>query len=924
MTEEGHNKSNDATTQMTKARALEYLLCLPHEAALVDYLLDKDALVVCHTGLHQYRLAACFLHEWYTTKWRSPAKPVIMCLGIHTQEDTETFSKTWLIALLHSRVVGALVNGLVIFGADRIPRSHMSTFVCNLFTATIRPSIDVPKQRDIRQKDTIRRSSFLKAFVPTASCFLSSLEQALSVLCLDNESLILCQKNSPKIVKYINPIVNRWIKCDQIVITASPVIQLLWDALNSLQIKVTKSINPNQSDATVIEELKTKLVYSNACQFLSTLIHYRYICDKNKEQNYKWYTYPETNHIINGAVSRVTKPGPDGEYEPVFELEPRLKEIFSVIGSISSDALAAHTRVLIIFNDEFLLERFQECFASNPESHMVNQIRKLCLRAQSSTSFSPTLRTKFDALLSKLKEYPATTTFGGGEPPLWDKPIRHHHPALELRTLLTGVTTDPTAISRALIQVNPTHVILSCYDIVWLRELQYSVARQRTFGKWMSCKSVRDTTEKNDGRQDTAEKIKREIKGEEAKGEEYGSSRKRRRASSEGPPSKTAKNNLHGARLLRIGQQLAFETDHLRADGNILSDAHVRCSESVLRCFIVGSDMEAGVFRDRLSEESSTAESVENLRSSLYVHRGETETEVLKSLRTDEDRVAYMIARSAGSAGLAHLASTRRGGGGIAALMSAIKKQMLRREDLLTMSPEQIIEAVRGVVLVDVRELRASLPFELWKAGVKLRPLTMETSDYILTPKIGIERKAVNDLIKSLANGRLLSQVQRLVATFAQPTLLIELPNGRFFYGAKDQSGGKSDPMLIPRLSVLMAGFPSLKFLWSYDGGSFTPELFKILKRFQPDPTLADAKRTRQGAAGRLLKRAADSQNPAASDAIAFLPSFSTAVCDQAVTHARTLRDLANLTKSQLQTALNSRAGADAYDFFNHDFRALA
>lgn len=58
-------------------------------------------------------------------------------------------------------------------------------------------------------------------------------------------------------------------------------------------------------------------------------------------------------------------------------------------------------------------------------------------------------------------------------------------------------------------------------------------------------------------------------------------------------------------------------------------------------------------------------------------------------------------------------------------------------------------------IIVDIREFGALLPSLIDAAGIKVVPATLTVGDYILTPKICVERKALPDLEQSLANGRL-------------------------------------------------------------------------------------------------------------------------------------------------------------------------
>jgi hypothetical protein len=56
---------------------------------------------------------------------------------------------------------------------------------------------------------------------------------------------------------------------------------------------------------------------------------------------------------------------------------------------------------------------------------------------------------------------------------------------------------------------------------------------------------------------------------------------------------------------------------------------------------------------------------------------------------------------------------------------------------------------------VDIREMGAVLPSLIDYNGIKVVPATLTVGDYILSPKMCVERKALPDLEASFINGRL-------------------------------------------------------------------------------------------------------------------------------------------------------------------------
>lgn len=53
----------------------------------------------------------------------------------------------------------------------------------------------------------------------------------------------------------------------------------------------------------------------------------------------------------------------------------------------------------------------------------------------------------------------------------------------------------------------------------------------------------------------------------------------------------------------------------------------------------------------------------------------------------------------------------------------------------------------------------SGLPAVLHQRGFELHPLTLEVGDYVLSPEMCVERKAIPDLHSSLASGRCAAQV---------------------------------------------------------------------------------------------------------------------------------------------------------------------
>jgi ERCC4-related helicase len=78
-------------------------------------------------------------------------------------------------------------------------------------------------------------------------------------------------------------------------------------------------------------------------------------------------------------------------------------------------------------------------------------------------------------------------------------------------------------------------------------------------------------------------------------------------------------------------------------------------------------------------------------------------------------------------------------------------------------------------VFVDQREIRSHVARSLEKLGMDIVLKTMEVGDYVVSDRVGIERKTVEDFLSTLMDGRdLFGQISDLARTFDRPLLIIE------------------------------------------------------------------------------------------------------------------------------------------------------
>jgi Fanconi anemia group M protein len=77
-------------------------------------------------------------------------------------------------------------------------------------------------------------------------------------------------------------------------------------------------------------------------------------------------------------------------------------------------------------------------------------------------------------------------------------------------------------------------------------------------------------------------------------------------------------------------------------------------------------------------------------------------------------------------------------------------------------------------IIVDHREYRSNVVRNLTVKGTSVEPQQLDVGDYILSSRIGVERKKVEDFLESLMGGKLFKQIARLRDTYSRPIMIIE------------------------------------------------------------------------------------------------------------------------------------------------------
>jgi Fanconi anemia group M protein len=83
----------------------------------------------------------------------------------------------------------------------------------------------------------------------------------------------------------------------------------------------------------------------------------------------------------------------------------------------------------------------------------------------------------------------------------------------------------------------------------------------------------------------------------------------------------------------------------------------------------------------------------------------------------------------------------------------------------------------RPKIIVDHREVPSGIIDELKLLDVEVEACQLKVGDFILSDRVGVERKSVEDFLQSIIDKRLMEQAKTLRETFERPVLILEGDN---------------------------------------------------------------------------------------------------------------------------------------------------
>lgn len=149
----------------------------------------------------------------------------------------------------------------------------------------------------------------------------------------------------------------------------------------------------------------------------------------------------------------------------------------------------------------------------------------------------------------------------------------------------------------------------------------------------------------------------------------------------------------------------------------------------------------------------------------------------------------------------------------------------------VTDEPESDSSHATASIIVDQRELDATIGRELSRTdGIAVELETLDVGDYVLSDRVAVERKTVDDFLDSLLGDRdLFDQVARLSSAYERPIVVIE---GDRLYEARNLN-----PAAIRGALASLIGDFGVSLLRTRDANETRELLVAIAKREQRDGT---------------------------------------------------------------------------------------
>lgn len=227
-------------------------------------------------------------------------------------------------------------------------------------------------------------------------------------------------------------------------------------------------------------------------------------------------------------------------------------------------------------------------------------------------------------------------------------------------------------------------------------------------------------------------------------------------------------------------------------------------------------------------------------------------------------------------------------------------------------------------VIVDIRELRAKLPFILYLNELNIIPVQLTVGDYIISDEVCIERKSIPDLKSSLEKGRLFEQCLKMFQYYKTPIILIEFDNSTSFSFEQikvgfylENSGKPQNDLQIKKiqrdLMTLIKEFPKLRIIWA-SSPQESAKIIRSIKQKMEEPNLEDSIN-----AGTLEYSGNVTFNEDSINMLKMIPGINELNYKQVMAKVNSISELSQLLEDELIKIIGEINGKLIFKFFNEE-----
>ncbi len=90
------------------------------------------------------------------------------------------------------------------------------------------------------------------------------------------------------------------------------------------------------------------------------------------------------------------------------------------------------------------------------------------------------------------------------------------------------------------------------------------------------------------------------------------------------------------------------------------------------------------------------------------------------------------------------------------------------------MEAQKVLKGEKVVILADHREIASNVTRHLRSFDADVRESQLKVGDYIVSERVAVERKAIQDFIQSIIDQRLFKQLEELTCSYERPVVMLE------------------------------------------------------------------------------------------------------------------------------------------------------